>query len=406
MKKKMRRLMNVFARIVFGGLILMPISFLWPKKKTIIFITRFGKSFEGNLKYLFLWLVKQNFEEYDTFFLTEDRELEASLKAANLPVLFHPTFASVLECCRAGAIIVDGNEWVRGYKYQMLHAARKFQVWHGSGMKTVGLMKPRVKNQTLPVKAVTYLLGLHPVYDIVSFGSATQQKTRGHAFRFKSSIINGQPRNDILFSHEKQVPTIGVDVTTLSTVLEHAKAGNRVVLYAPTHRLPSDLFLQERSALNPHDWNQFAAEHNLLFVFKYHPKTLPEHEWEIGECENIIEYDKFSDVYPLLGQVDALITDYSSIFTDYILLNRPVVFFPFDYDRYVNEERALQFDYHTVTPGRKCMTQNEVFDELRKIVTQGMDDYAVIRDEMIRHFYDKADGSSCARMWKAISATW
>jgi CDP-glycerol glycerophosphotransferase len=158
--------------------------------------------------------------------------------------------------------------------------------------------------------------------------------------------------------------------------------------------------------LSPGDWNRFAAENQLLFVFKYHPKTLTEHEWDISSCENIIEYDKFSDVYPLLGQTDVLITDYSSIFTDFILLNRPVVFFPFDYQRYVNEERALQFDYHQVTPGRKCMTQDEVFDELRRIVVHESDDYGPIRNEKIRHFYDTADGLSCERLWKAITAIW
>lgn len=40
----------------------------------------------------------------------------------------------------------------------------------------------------------------------------------------------------------------------------------------------------------------------------------------IGKCTNVILLDKSMDVYPLLPKTDVLITDYSSIYYDYILM--------------------------------------------------------------------------------------
>jgi CDP-glycerol glycerophosphotransferase (TagB/SpsB family) len=60
------------------------------------------------------------------------------------------------------------------------------------------------------------------------------------------------------------------------------------------------------------------------------------------------------DPYPLLRHTHALISDYSSIFFDYLLLDRPVVFYPYDLDAYRTRSRGLYDDYDAVTPGPKA----------------------------------------------------
>ena len=44
--------------------------------------------------------------------------------------------------------------------------------------------------------------------------------------------------------------------------------------------------------------------------------------------------DKFEDVMELLKYVDVLITDYSYIYIDFLLLDRPIIFLPYDIDDY------------------------------------------------------------------------
>ena len=145
-----------------------------------------------------------------------------------------------------------------------------------------------------------------------------------------------------------------------------------------------------------------SVKNKIVFVFKYHTKTWQDHTYDLSGMSNIIEYQKNSDIYPLLGKCDAMITDYSSIFVDYLLLDRPVIFFPFDHDHYINSERALQFDYKEVTPGKKCFTYDELESELNKTVVKGKDEYRKERKKVLKKFFDTADGNSCDRILEYI----
>ena len=57
-------------------------------------------------------------------------------------------------------------------------------------------------------------------------------------------------------------------------------------------------------------------------------------------------------------------------FMDYILLNRPIIFFPYDLEHYLLE-RGVQHDYNAITSGPKCLTQAEAQQALREIVVRG-----------------------------------
>ncbi len=52
---------------------------------------------------------------------------------------------------------------------------------------------------------------------------------------------------------------------------------------------------------------------------------------------NIVLMNPKSDAYPLLSLCDALLTDYSSIYFDFLLLDRPMIFYPYDFEDYVTK---------------------------------------------------------------------
>lgn len=385
-------------RLIIGWGLLVPLSYLIPKSNSIIFITRFSNNFDGNLKYLFLYFIERRKEYPDVYFLTSDRNVEEDLKSNNLPVLFYPKFSTLLKFLRAGTIIVDGNEWIRQFKYYPLFFTRRIQLWHGSGMKTVGLLKPYIMKLNFIGKFVLGVLGNHPSYDLLILNSTDQKNTRAKAFKYKELLINGQPRNDVFFKDNVDPYLIGVDADAYHKCIRYKNEGYKLVAYCPTHRKPTDKFLSFKDSLDVKRLNRFAVDNKIIFIFKYHSKTWKQHMYDLSGASNIIEYRKTSDIYPLLGKCDAMITDYSSIFVDYLLLDKPVIFFPFDHSNYVNGERALQFDYDEVTPGKKCFTYNELEAELNKTIVDGIDDYRELRKVVLKKFFDAADGKSCDRI--------
>jgi CDP-glycerol glycerophosphotransferase (TagB/SpsB family) len=94
----------------------------------------------------------------------------------------------------------------------------------------------------------------------------------------------------------------------------------------------------------------FCEEHGFEFVFKFHP-------YERGAAavagRHLHVLDPHSDAYPLLPYMACLVTDYSSIYMDYLLMDRPVYFLVPDLRQYIAGDREIQFDFESMTPGPK-----------------------------------------------------
>lgn len=93
------------------------------------------------------------------------------------------------------------------------------------------------------------------------------------------------------------------------------------------------------------------------------------------------------DVYPLLPKTDVLITDYSSIYYDYILMpEKDVLLFPFDYQDYIRNSRDLAYDYLTYTPGVKVWN----FDDLLRTIKEDKSLFFIEREWAISTFWGES----------------
>ena len=134
----------------------------------------------------------------------------------------------------------------------------------------------------------------------------------------------------------------------------------KTILYAPTFR-DTNRFNRK----TPIEWgqlNNLLKENNTTFLIKLH-----RHDYSIVIKENysnIRVLDNESDMYPLFAKVDLLITDYSSIFFDFLLTNKPVLFYPYDKETYLTQDRSMYDDYDSVTPGYKVYTFKELYSKL------------------------------------------
>ena len=177
---------------------------------------------------------------------------------------------------------------------------------------------------------------------------------------------------------------------------------DKTILYAPTFR---DTNRFERKT--PIEWsrlNDLLKKNNATFLIKLH-----RHDYSMvmkEEYSHIRLLDNESDMYPLFAKVDLLITDYSSIFFDFLLTDKPVLFYPYDKEIYLTQDRSMYDEYDTVTPGHKAYNFEEFYSKLSlffkepEVLKETSLDYKVIKKMYNKH----CDSDGAKRTYQFIKS--
>ena len=191
------------------------------------------------------------------------------------------------------------------------------------------------------------------------------------------------------------------------TVLSDAKKkGFSIGIYMPTHRLGGRnsvrFLINDLKTIE----SQLADMHVLLLVkvHFFHLQELDSLKERLNSVFFVEESDINQDIYTILPETDFLITDYSSVYFDYLLLNKPIIFAPFDIEQYVENDQALYYNYDDVTPGPKARNWREVVECIEDILTKS-DAYKDERRRVSRMFNAYNDGCSSKRVYDAIVTT-
>ncbi|HPZ10414.1 MAG TPA: CDP-glycerol glycerophosphotransferase family protein, partial [Candidatus Eremiobacteraeota bacterium] len=333
---------------------------------------------------------------------TENKRTFQELKEKKLPVIFYPSLTAILILLRASTLIVDNYWWYRNMKYYLLYRSYKVQMWHALGIKAIGtdMLKVLSWPKRLFKKCIYILGGLYVNYDLLLHTSEFYIKNYFEgAIEFKKALVCGYPRNDCFFQEINDLILLETDIRAIEKTKEAKKNGYKVILYGPTFSGSGRDPIMDR-ALNIERLQEFVKKYKILFVFKFHHN--PRHKYEIKESENIIVYNNFKDMYPLLPLVDLLISDYSSIHMDCLLIDKPCIFFPYDYEDYIRRNGELKFSYDWIAPGPKCNTQEELEEEIIKYLIEKKDDYKEKRKDLLEVVFKYKDGKSSERMWNII----
>ena len=394
---------------LIGFLLIIPILYFIPKQKNrICFIGRDKGLFLDNTKYLYLYLQNlKNYNSYDIFFLTEDKNTYKLLKENKIPVLFYPTFESILKMITSKVLIVDNYQWIFNLKYFLLYFCYKIQLWHGVGFKKLGRTLVYDKNDLPLGRKLKEFFGLYfeqllPNYDLfISTSEFYSNKVFRPAFRMKTIADLGYPRNDILHSDNKNNNdsiSINTDTKALDSAKHFKENDYKIVLYAPTFR-DSNSYSNNIKEKTFDAFIDFCRENKIKLISKSHPDYINKSFLNNG---NNIHYNNSNDVYPLLPFIDLLITDYSSIYMDYLLLNKPIIFYPYDIQEYIKNSRTIQFDYEWITPGPKCYNEQELIETVSQILVKNKDTYKNKREEILEIAFSNKDHNSSKRIWNYI----
>lgn len=205
-------------------------------------------------------------------------------------------------------------------------------------------------------------------YDCSCAQSKYEGKLQLSMFGLKSDqvLLCGYPKNDRL-AHVTQVERDNI----------RNKLGinsNRIViLYAPTYR--ENNLSEMKSPVDFTRWRNRLGD-NYLVLFRAHPVVANVTEFDPDD-DFIRDVSAYPDNVELMIASDLLVSDYSGIFFEYAVLNKPMYCFAYDYDEYT-KLRPLYFDIRKELPSGE---ENEV---LEMICNQRSCDM-----EMIKHFREK-----------------
>jgi len=208
----------------------------------------------------------------------------------------------------------------------------------------------------------------------------------------------GLPRNDQLFSEEyKKESRAYYDE-------KYDLKGKRTVLYAPTFRNYSEEIKLPFSASDFDRLNEFFEKHNWVMIYRPHyiENIIPREYLESKEHILILDSTQEEDSQKLLAVTDVLMTDYSSIYVDYLILDRPICFLPFDLELY-EEEKGLVIDFKNdaCIPGPIVSDANELLAFFED-VNVSKDKFQERRNQSKAYYFEYFDDKSCQRVWDAI----
>jgi len=379
-------------------LIIIPLQFFLPKKKkSIILIGKYG-SFSDNVKYLFLYIHSQSKTDIDVSYIVKDKRIYKILNAKGLPVLLHPTPKSIVKLIRAGAVAVAGN--MSNFDSLCSSRAYKVQLWHGATMKKTGSLRKKQYGKHQWIYKLNKAVGFSGKWDLATSPSPFYSENVFAARFMPTDIIeSGFPRNDSLFRNLSPLELIGSDIDLIHRIQRHKGTRGKVVLYAPTFRDTGGDAMAD-GVLKLEDLSAFGERNNIIFILKMHYKAKTTKR--ISELSHVWEYNRQCDTYPMMGLADLLITDYSSIYMDYVLLDRPIIFFPYDYEKYIAKDREISFDYDWITPGPKCRNQADLLHTIQECLLNKNDSFQSKRHEIADIGFTYKDGLASQRIFEFL----
>ncbi len=407
--------MQIFLVPIYG------LSFLMPRNQNLwLFGSTFGRRFAENPRYLFLYVSQHSdasvyyremkrdpsevlFHGIRPIWISRQKEIIEFLNENGYEACYYHSLRGIWLALRAGVYIYDNyskdiNFWQSG-------GAFKFNLWHGTGNKKINHdnIHDRVRHpRNAWERWKTWLRRLSDEkpsdYVLTTSDAMRPHFASAFAVREDHVVVDGYPRNDVMFPYAE----CGIcnllsraERNLAETISYWKQEGYRIYIYMPTFRE------SEKRLLDVMDFaalNEFLQQENSKLLVKLHVKSALKKELETLRYSHIISVDPEIDTYTFLADTDLLITDYSSVYTDYLLLDKQAVAFVYDWKEYLRDSRECTIRQNQYMPEVQAETQEELIEALRLLQTA--DPMKMPRLASRNRMFRYLDGKSSYRLTK------
>jgi len=111
----------------------------------------------------------------------------------------------------------------------------------------------------------------------------------------------------------------------------------------------------------------------------------------------VFDFSLYDKLNTLLICSDILITDYSSIIYEYSLLEKPMIFYCYDLDKFEKSGRGFYGNYKSLVPGPIAFKTEEIVD----IITNGIA-ASQSNDKFLSTYLENCDGNATKRLYHLL----
>ncbi|MEC5190994.1 MULTISPECIES: CDP-glycerol glycerophosphotransferase family protein [unclassified Arthrobacter] len=220
--------------------------------------------------------------------------------------------------------------------------------WHGTPLKTLG---KDIKNGFMDHRnaARNFLHSTHMIAPNIFTAKCLIEKYDVEGIFAGAMAVTGYPRIDATVGASQQKKT---ELRRRLGIRENQK----IVLYAPTWR--GSLGALEDNGIDIAGVMRQLATLGCAPLYRGHA---------LASSDEVSSDFMVPDDIPtndLLAIVDVLVTDYSSIFFDFMATGRPIVYFAYDLEEY-SSERGMYFELESL-PGQVCIDTAELLQGVSK----------------------------------------
>lgn len=317
---------------------------------------------------------------------------------------------AVYDTVEANEIISESNIIIAN-SYTFLNINKRedqllVNLWHGSGVKAHDYYDHNLNPRHM-IKLKKYfdkvdLMCVHSLDDRFKLAAMLN-------FDLRKVYVTGQARLDsVVKSNGKSL----LKKIFGDKILQY----DRLIFFAPSYRSnmschAGKIFSDNIFRLDDFDNNvldDFLRTNNAAIIYKLHPIEqtafagrdfeMSEHCYELTDSmlfEQDIRYDE------ILNGFDVMVSDYSSIVYDYLLLNRPIVYLLPDFEEYKNSKGFVFNNISLYMPGEKAYDFKNLLAALAEAF-DNPDKYADLRNNVIINRFDYTDDKSAERCFKQI----
>ncbi|MCB9526678.1 MAG: CDP-glycerol glycerophosphotransferase family protein [Myxococcales bacterium] len=315
----------------------------------------------------------------------------AEILASGRPgVLSTRSWAGLWAAARAGAVVLTHSLGDFGPLVLPSRRTRVFNLWHGMPIKRISTADPRFHSRSYAKGNLREMARFEAMFAT----SPAMADLFARTFRLRPEQVHltGQPRTDVLF--HPPAPDF------LDRYDPPLPPHSRRVLHCPTWREGTPVRLFPFADHDLAALETLLEELDAVLMVRTHPND-PGRLAQRGTRVVPMQGDVAPEVTDVLPHFDALITDYSSVYYDFLMLDRPTVFLPYDLAEY-REAPGFYLPFEDIVSG-PCPGDFAAFCAALREALTTPEHHAEARARIRALVYDHVDDQATTRVLQVVA---